>query len=281
MYLIWIWDVRTAITCISHPIPITIQLVTIFHSLAVIQEVFQPWQSIKADTKNGNDLVPERWRQIFCSNQTFKTSDFTISSFSYHLHPCRHRMHLRGHQNRCLSGLGYPPGYSCHMHHHGCPYHCSVDLYLASASSYPKNPCICTRKKVYFIITRDRNARFKRFLKELVWDSAVHINNHDTNVCIYLLIQYSISICIWVTCIAFPIAICVLLSRVWNGNTVVLVLRKQYESALPETGNWCHQSPKQVHIDCIVAIVTFLQVGSRQRSFSSGYPSMSVSLPQR
>lgn len=77
-------------------------------------------------------------RQIFCSNQTFKTLDLTISSFSYHLHPCRHRMHLRVHQNLCLSGLGYPLLYSCHMHHHGCPYHCSVDLYLASASSYPK-----------------------------------------------------------------------------------------------------------------------------------------------
>lgn len=42
MYLIWIWDVRTAIARISHTVPVTIQLITIFHSLAVIQEVFDP-----------------------------------------------------------------------------------------------------------------------------------------------------------------------------------------------------------------------------------------------
>lgn len=123
--------------------------------------------------------------------------------------------------------------------------------------------------------------------KPRIWDSAVHqhINNHRMNahayLCIYLLIEYSISICIWVTCVTLPIAICVLLSRVWNANTVILVLRAQYEWALPETGKWCHQSPKLVNIDCTVAMVTFLQVGSRQRSLSSGYPSMSVSLPQR
>lgn len=78
MYLIWIWDVRTAIACVSHPIPITIQLVTIFHSLAVIQEVFQPWQSIKADTKNGNDSVPEKQRQIFLLEPN-NQGEFTIS----------------------------------------------------------------------------------------------------------------------------------------------------------------------------------------------------------
>lgn len=76
------------------------------------------------------------WNQII---KTFRCTSLCVYvGISYHLHPCRHRMHLRGHQNRCLSGLGYPLGYSCHMHHHDCPYHCSADLYLASTSSYPK-----------------------------------------------------------------------------------------------------------------------------------------------
>lgn len=135
MYLIWIWDVRTAIARISHTVPVTIQLITIFHSLAVIQEVFDPWRSIKSDTTNGNDSVPKR--QIF-SWRLLDVLHCVCMCISYHLHPCRHRMHLRGHQNRCLSGLGYPLGYSCHMRHHDCPYHCSADLYLASTSSYPK-----------------------------------------------------------------------------------------------------------------------------------------------
>lgn len=159
MYLIWIWDVRTAITCISHPIPITIQLVTIFYLLAVIQEVFQPWQSIKADSKNWNDLVPERRRQIFCWNQTFKNFDFTISihviiaCISEAIRICVSLVWVI-HSDTVVTCIAMAVLITVQLIYIWC----QPAVILKSMQLY--------EEKVYFIITRDRNARFKRFVKE-------------------------------------------------------------------------------------------------------------------
>lgn len=64
--------------------------------------------------------------------------------------------------------------------------------------------------------------------------------NHSIRV--YLLIKNSIAICIWVTRVTFPIAVCVLLSRVWNGDTVILVMKTQNDSAVLETDKLYLQS---------------------------------------
>lgn len=107
-----------------------------FWSLMINKIRHHKWEWLSAKKNKDQSFIGTK-----SSRFDFRCTSLCVCMYmgiSYHLHPCRHRMHLQGHQNRCLSGLGYPLGYSCHMCHHDCPYHCSADLYLASTSSYPK-----------------------------------------------------------------------------------------------------------------------------------------------
>lgn len=45
--LIWVGDVGAAVTCVSHPVSIPVQLVSVLDTLAIIQEVLQTCTSIR------------------------------------------------------------------------------------------------------------------------------------------------------------------------------------------------------------------------------------------
>lgn len=93
------------------------------------------------------------------------------------------------------------------------------------------------------------------------------------NISTNLFVWYTVAICIVVTGVSITIPVGILLTRVRNVDAVILwgdvaaqeFIKGPAISAQLQNFTW----------------VTFLQLGSLHLSFSSGYPSMSVSFPHK